>query len=114
MVDPTTIDIRYGLVLRAMSFIAGYGICVTVATDKLVVRMLDNFAVKHKVQCHPLVGTYNTQPSPERKSIVVLGLLTIQSDGRSMISGAGVLPSIIGAVLFYGIALSFRIVPYPL
>ena len=59
MADPMTTDIRYGLVPKAMAFLAGYGIYVTVATDKLVGRMLDNLAAKHKVQGHPLVGPFN-------------------------------------------------------
>ena len=40
--DPNTADLTYGLVPKAMAFLAGYGIYVTVATDKLVGRMLDN------------------------------------------------------------------------
>ena len=44
-----------------MAFLGGYGIYVTVATDKLVGRMLDNLAAKHKVQGHLLVGPYNAQ-----------------------------------------------------
>ena len=49
-----------------MAFLAGYGIYIyiyiyiTVATDKLVGRMLDNFASKHKVRGHPLLGPFNS------------------------------------------------------
>ena len=59
MSDPATTDITYCFVPRAMEFLAGYGIYVTVATDKLVGRMLDNLAAEHKVQGHPLVRPYN-------------------------------------------------------
>ena len=34
--DPVSSDFMYGLVPKAMAFLAGYGIYVTVATDKLV------------------------------------------------------------------------------
>ena len=57
--SPTGI-LTYGLVPRAMAFLAGYGIYVTVATDKLVGRMLDNYAAKHNVHGHPLVGPFNS------------------------------------------------------
>ena len=42
--DPLTTDFEDGLVLKAMRFLSGYGIYLTVATDKLVGRMLDNHA----------------------------------------------------------------------
>ena len=58
--DPNTTDFTHGLVPKAMAFLAGYGIYVTVATDKLVGRMFDNYASKHKVCGHLLVGPFNS------------------------------------------------------
>ena len=58
--DPNATDFTYGLVPKAMAFLAGYGIYVTVATDKLVGRMLDNNASKHKVRGHVFVGPFNS------------------------------------------------------
>ena len=59
-VDPNTVDLPYGLVHKAMAFLAGYGIYVTVVINKLVGRMLDNYAAKLKVHGHPLVGPFNS------------------------------------------------------
>ena len=57
--DPLTTDCSDGLVLKAMKFLSGYGIYLTVATDKLVGRMLDNYAARHKVRGHPLIVPFN-------------------------------------------------------
>ena len=54
--DPNATDFTHGLVPKAMAFLAGHGIYVTVATDKLVGRMFDNYASKHKVRGYLLVG----------------------------------------------------------
>ena len=59
--DPLTTDFTDGLVSKAMRFLSGYGIYLTVSTDKLVGRMLDNYAARHKVRGHPLIGSFNAQ-----------------------------------------------------
>ena len=50
--DPLTTDFTDGLVSKAMRFLSGYGIYPIVYTDKLVGRMLDNYAARHKVRGH--------------------------------------------------------------
>ena len=59
--DPLTTDFTDGLVSKAMRFLSGYGIYLIVCTDKLVGRMLDNYAARHKVRGHPLIGSFNAQ-----------------------------------------------------
>ena len=59
--DPVSTDFMYGRVPKAMAFRAGCGIYGIVATDKLVGRMLDNYASRHKVRGHPLLGSFNAQ-----------------------------------------------------
>ena len=61
MSDPLTTDFTDCLVLKAMRFLSGYGIYLTVATDKLVGRMLDNYAARHKVRGHSLIDLFNAQ-----------------------------------------------------
>ena len=58
--DLNTTDFTYGRLPKAIAFLAGYGIYVTVATDKLVGRMFDNYASNHKVCGHLLAGTFNS------------------------------------------------------
>ena len=62
MEDPATPSSSSGLMYGAFSFLAGYGIYVTVATDKLVGRMLDSMASKYKDIGHPLIGRFRAQP----------------------------------------------------
>ena len=57
--DLDATDFTHGLLPKAMVFLDGYVIYITVATDKLVCRMLDNFASKHKVRGHLLLGPFN-------------------------------------------------------
>ena len=59
--DPISTDFMYGLVTKAMAFLASYGMYVIVATDKLVGKMLDNVASKHKIRGHQLLGPFNSQ-----------------------------------------------------
>ena len=59
--DPGSLTASTGLICRALTFLAGYGIYVTVATDKLVGRMLDALASKHKDIGHPLIGRFMMQ-----------------------------------------------------
>ena len=59
--DPLTTDFEDGLVLKAMRFLSGYGIYLTVATDQLVGRMLDNHASKRKIHGHSLMRPFNSQ-----------------------------------------------------
>ena len=58
--DPVATEFTHGLLPKAMAFFAGYGIYVIVATGKLVGRMLGNFASKHKVRGHPLLGPFKS------------------------------------------------------
>ena len=50
--DPNATDFTHGLVPKAMAFLAGNWIYVTIATDKLVGRMFDNYASKKKIRGH--------------------------------------------------------------
>ena len=58
--DPNLTYFTHGLVPKATAFLAGYGIYVTIATDKLVGRMFDNYAPKKKIRGHPLVGPFSS------------------------------------------------------
>ena len=59
--DPLTTDFEDGLVLNAMRFLSGDGINLTVATYKLVGRMLDNHASKRKIRGHLLLRPFNSE-----------------------------------------------------
>ena len=71
--DPLTTDFSDGLVLKAMRFLSGYGIYLTVATDKLVGRMLDNYAARHKVQGHSLIVPFNAQAFAKAQKLCRVG-----------------------------------------
>ena len=71
--DPLTTDFSDGLVLKAMRFLSGYGIYLTVATDKLVGRMLDNYAARHKVRGHSLIVPFNAQAFAKAQKLCRVG-----------------------------------------
>ena len=73
--DPVSTDFMYGLLTKAMAFLAGYGIYVSVATDKLVGRMLDNFASRHSVRGHPLLGPFNSHAFSRAQKYCRVGVL---------------------------------------
>ena len=58
-VDPDKIANNFGLVPKAISFLAGYGTYICVSTDRFVGRMLDIHAKQRKVSGHPLIGLFN-------------------------------------------------------
>ena len=58
MEDPSSMLSAVGLVSRAMTVLAGYGIYVIVSTDKQVGRMLDFLASRHNDIGHPLIGRF--------------------------------------------------------
>ena len=59
--NPGSLSASSGLISRALTFLSGYGIYVTVATDKLVGRMLDAISSKHKDIGHLLIGRFMPQ-----------------------------------------------------
>ena len=56
---PIKIHNNLGLISKAMSFLAGYGIYVTLSTNRFVARMLDVHAQTRKVSGPPLIGPLN-------------------------------------------------------
>ena len=86
--DPASPDIGLGLVSMAMDFLAGYGIYVSFATDKLVCRILDYLATRHNVKCHPLVGRFNAQWFAQSKKYCRIGSIanTIRLAIRHLVS----------------------------
>ena len=86
--DLASPDIGLGLVSLAMDFLAGYGIYVSLATDKLVCRILDYLATRHNVKCHPLVGRFNAQWLAQSKKYCRIGSIanTIRLAIRHLVS----------------------------
>ena len=58
---PPEVDTTFGLVNRALTFLAGYCMYVSISTDRFVGRMLDAHANILRIKGHALVGAFDSE-----------------------------------------------------
>ena len=58
---PDEVDTNFGLINRALTFLAGYDIYICTSTDRFVGRLLDAHANIHRIKGHSLLGAFDSE-----------------------------------------------------